>query len=330
MGMKENKEGKFQFWRLLQIDEQIRDGKYPNSSGLASYFEVSRRTIERDIEFLKDSYNAPIDYDRVKKGYFYSDTTFFLKSLFLSSDEFFAVAVFEKLMRQYRNTPIEEKLKNVFKKLTGLLPKEIINCDSIWLDESVTFITEPAPEIDPKIFSAVFEGAKTRRAVRFLYRSLEQAEAAERIAEPYHIVCQRGAWYVIAFCREKKELRIFAFSRMQKIKVLEKDCFEVPEDFKAENYIDTNFGVWLNRRTPFTVKLLFSADVGVFAEERIWSENQKIKVHKDKSVEVSFSTTQIEEIKRFVLGQGSTVKVLEPPKLVEEVKNEICKMQNMY
>ena len=97
-----------------------------------------------------------------------------------------------------------------------------------------------------------------------------------------------------------------------------------------EQYIDKNVGVWLNRREPFTVRLLFSSSVGVFAEEHIWNEEQAVRVHDDKSVEVSFKTTQFEEIKRFVLGQGATVRVLEPPELAHAVREEIERMREMY
>lgn len=75
-------ERRVQFWRLLRIDEEIRAGRYPTAEKLAALFEVSRRTIERDIEFLRDRYNAPIDYDAKRRGYFYASETFFLKSLF--------------------------------------------------------------------------------------------------------------------------------------------------------------------------------------------------------------------------------------------------------
>lgn len=323
-------EGKVQFWRLLRIDEAIRAGKFPSIAKMAVEFEVSRRTIERDIEFLRDMYNAPIEYDSVKRGYFYAEKTFFLKSLFLSDSELFSVALFEKTLRQYRNTPIEGRLKGVFEKLTSLLPGDLVSVNALWLDDGVTFITDPSPAIEPEIFEAVFSGVKRKRALQFFYRSLEQNEPSLRVCEPYHIVCQRGAWYVIGRCREKQDERIFSFSRMSRISVLDDETFEVPLDFKAEKYIDRNVGVWLRKNEPFTVRLLFSHAVGVFAEEHIWSEEQTVCVHADKSVEVSFKTTQFEELKRFCLGQGATVKVLEPVELVEAVREEAAKIARMY
>ena len=324
------KEGKVQFWRLLKIDEQLRAKRFPTARSLAKEFDVSKRTVERDIEFLRDRYEAPIEYDHSKCGYAYTQETFFLKSLFLTDEELFSAAVFEKALQQYRNTPIEGRLKAVFAKLTELLPDDAVSVNTMWLGDSLTFIPEPSPEISPEIFDAVFSGVKARRAIRFLYRSLTQTEAAVRTCEPYHIVCQRGAWYVIGRCADKNEERIFSFSRMSEIEVLKDRAFELPTGFTVEQYIDKNVGVWLNRREPFTVRLLFSASVSVFAEEHIWNEEQTVLVHEDKSVEVSFKTTQFEEIKRFVLGQGATVQVLEPPELLQAVREEIEEMRSLY
>ena len=324
------KEGKVQFWRLLKIDEQLRAKRFPTARSLAKEFDVSKRTVERDIEFLRDRYEAPIEYDHSKCGYAYTQETFFLKSLFLTDEELFSAAVFEKALQQYRNTPIEGRLKAVFAKLTELLPDDAVSVNTMWLGDSLTFIPEPSPEISPEIFDAVFSGVKARRAIRFQYRSLTQTEPTMRMCEPYHIVCQRGAWYVIGRCADKNEERIFSFSRMSGIEVLKDWAFELPTGFTVEQYIDKNVGVWLNRREPFTVRLLFSASVSVFAEEHIWNEEQTVLVHEDKSVEVSFKTTQFEEIKRFVLGQGATVQVLEPPELVQAVQKEIEEMRSLY
>jgi len=325
-----NKEGRLQFWRLLKIDEMIREHRHPTVASLAKEFEVSIRTVERDIEFLRDRYQAPIKYDSAKHGYTYTQDTFFLRSLFLTSEEFFAVAVFEKALKQYRGTPIEEKLKVVFAKLAELLPSDAVSIDTMWINDSLTFITEPSPELSFEIFQIVFEGVKTHNAIQFYYRGLEEVDKTLRRCEPHHIVCQRGVWYVIGLCLDKNEERIFSFARMQNAKVLQDHKFEPLKNFNVENYIDKNIGVWLTKREPFLVRLLFSPSIAVFAQERVWSSEQSVSLHKDGSVEVSFKTTQFEEMKRFVLGQGATVRVLAPDELILAVKKEIDKMKKMY
>lgn len=324
------REGHVRFWRIFKIDQMLREESFPSVKGLANLFEVSERTIERDIEFLRDRYNAPIEYNFEKKGYHYVDTTFFLKTLFLTGEELFSIAVIEKTLQQYRNTPLESQMRKIFEKIRVVLPHDLVSFDSMWVDNSITFIADPTPEINQNNFTKVFEGLKRRVSISFFYRSLDQNEPEQRVVNPYHILCQRGAWYLIAFCHVKNELRIFAFSRMGEVSLVEKMSFTIPSDFLPEAYIDPNIGVWLTTKESFTVRLLFSPEIGVFAEERVWSADQEVKVHPDKSVEVVFSTTQFEELKRFVLGQGSTVKVLEPAELVEAVRKEIEKISSAY
>jgi hypothetical protein len=62
-----------QFHRLLSLDERIRAGKYPNCTSFAREWEVNEKTIQRDIEFLRDSRGAPLVYDAAHKGFAYAD-----------------------------------------------------------------------------------------------------------------------------------------------------------------------------------------------------------------------------------------------------------------
>jgi predicted DNA-binding transcriptional regulator YafY len=103
--------------RILMIDEEIRSGAYPSVDKLAHRSEVTNRTIERDIEYLRDMYQAPIEYDRQKHGYYYSESNFFIKSGILTEGELFSIALFDRLLEQYRNTLIETAFRLIFKKI---------------------------------------------------------------------------------------------------------------------------------------------------------------------------------------------------------------------
>ena len=74
-------EEKVRINRVLMIDEAIRFGSYPSIAKLAEKAEVNERTIERDIEYLRNMYEAPIEYDRTRRGYYYSKQNFFIKSI---------------------------------------------------------------------------------------------------------------------------------------------------------------------------------------------------------------------------------------------------------
>jgi proteasome accessory factor B len=109
--MKGKPEEKVRITRILRIDDEIRTGKYPNSAVLAKKLEVTPRTILRDIDYLRFMYQAPIEYDFTKRGFYYTEPNFFIKSVILTEGELFSIALFDQFLEQYRNTPLEQKQK---------------------------------------------------------------------------------------------------------------------------------------------------------------------------------------------------------------------------
>ena len=326
--MSDKRNNKVQRYRLLQIDEEIRSGKFPNATSLSKKIEVSSRTIQRDIEYMRDMYKAPIEFDAYKNGYYYTEENFYIKSVPLSEGELFSVALFDQLLEQYRNTPLENDLRSVFKKIEMSLPNKI-TLDSSFLQNQTTFIPDQMGTINPENFSKIFSALKNRHVLDFEYRPLQKTTWMTRRINPLHAVCQKGNWYVMGFCHDKKDIRVFNFSRMQNV-TESKEKFDIPEDFNPDKYFDKEIGIWLSATKKYTVELLISAEIGTFALERSWNKNQKIEQRDDGSVWVSFETTQLPEVKRWVLGQGKTVKVLGPDELIAQVKDEVTAVLGMY
>lgn len=127
--------------RIRAIDAEIRSGSYPNSTDLAKKLEVGVRTISRDLDEMRLFYNAPIAFDRAKNVYYYTENSFYIKDISLSEGELFSVALFERLLSGYRNTPLETHLRSVFRKIAESLG-ERATIDTMYLDDSVTYISE--------------------------------------------------------------------------------------------------------------------------------------------------------------------------------------------
>lgn len=316
-----SREAKAELLRLHKIDDMIRAGGFPTAQEMADALEVSLRTINRDLDFLRDQYRAPLEYDAKNRGWHYTQKDFFIKYVPLKEGEFFSLALFDKLLMQYRNTPIEGQLRSVFRKIMRSLP-DSITVDSRFLSDDITFISDTLAQIDTRTFDAVMDALKSRRVLRFEYQPLQKTTFMERALDAYHVVCQRGNWYVIGRCHLKDDVRIFSFSRMRNVEVLD-ERFERPADFDVDKHIDSAMGVWASTKIPYKVRLLFDPSIGTFAAERTWREGQKTVQNPDGSVHVEFETTQLLEVKRWVLGQGRTVKVLSPPELIREIKSEL-------
>ena len=86
--------------RIYFINKQIRAGKYPNIAKLSELLEVQTRTIERDIEHMRDMMSADIEYDRKRKGYYYTSNNFQLPPLKLTEGEAVALFLGHKLLIQ--------------------------------------------------------------------------------------------------------------------------------------------------------------------------------------------------------------------------------------
>lgn len=323
-----SRECKNPYRRIIKIDSMISSGSFPTATQIAKANECSVRTVLRDIEEMRNFYDAPIEVREGTGGYYYSEPNFFLKSVMLSEGELFSVALFDQLLEQYRNTPLEENLRRTFEKITKALPDEV-SVDSTFLKSNLTFIPEKYGFIDGEVFTTVFDALKKHKTLEFDYRPLQKSTFMTRRLDPYHAVCQKGNWYIIGFSHDKNEVRVFSFARMKNVRATG-DNFKIPATFKAEDYFDKEVGIWLSAKKEYGVRLLVSPEIGTFALNKIWHSNQRITENEDGSVLVEFSTTQLPEIKRWVLGQGKTVKVLNPPELIEEIKAEAAAVQALY
>jgi predicted DNA-binding transcriptional regulator YafY len=313
--------------RLFVIDEAIRTGKYPNTEKLAAIAEVNSRTIQRDIEYMRDMFNAPIEYSPSHRGYYYSEPNYYLKSVPLTEGELFSIALFDRMLTEYRNTPLEDSLRKIFLKIVQSLP-ENVKADTGFLATQMTFIPGHAGMIDEKAFTTVFTALRIKQTVSFDYRPLQKSGYKRRSVDPYHAISQNGNWYIIGYCHDKGEPRLFSLSRVKNAVLTKKD-FTIPEDFNPDNYFDREIGVWASSRTPYDVELLVDNEVGAYALERQWQKGQQVEQRED-GVYMKFTTTQMPEVLRWVLGQGHTVKVLGPADLADMVKTEAERVRGMY
>lgn len=312
--------------RLFKIEQAIQELNYPSVQKLMDQLEVSRRTILRDIDELKIYYNAPIEYDRIKKGYYYSDNTYFVKNMMLTESEVFAVTGILPLMERYKNTPLSKTISKVYETLSQMLPNQVEVQTSFMND--VEFIEEPIPVIEESTFNSVFKATKLHQIMKYDYKKISATEYKQYELHPYRIFCQKGDWYVLGFSPKHNSFSSFSLARMKNIVLCEN--FEVDPDYEEKIHIDPNFGIWNNEKLPQKIELLFDKSINTYILERTWHKNQECHQNEDGSVYLSFTSNQDQETLFWVLKFGSRVKVLNPPELREKVMEEHRKALEGY
>lgn len=319
-----------QLFRFSYIDKMIRAGRYPNSRDLAERLEVSRRTISRDVEFLKDSLQAPLEYCPRHRGYYYTEAGYSLGFLKFTEGEILSLFLGHSLLTKCKGTPYEQTIVSAFKKICLSL-QETINIDFGQLSDHISFDLDPLRGEEKRIaefFSVIGEAIKENKIIKILHYSIVRDACQERLVDPYQIRFYRGAWYLIGYCKLRKAIRIFALDRIRTLTVTE-ERFTMNDDFDSEEYFSDAFQMF---KGPVThqIEIWFSSEQARWIKEKVWHPTQAIKENKDGSIIYSMATSGLFQVKRWVLGFGADAKVLAPDELIAAVTSELTVASSLY
>ena len=311
---------------IMEIDKAIRNGEYPNAASMNKKmgWTISRSTFLRYMDILKDTYNAPAEYDFRKNGYYYTDNTYFIQQMMLNEGELLTLSTILPMLDQYKNTPLEEAFRNLMQKLIEMLP-DSISVDSSLINNEVHFISDPITKLEDGVFESVLKATKLHRTLQLEYKTAESSDYEKRSFDPYHIICQKGSWYVLGYSHSSAAIRLYAMPRIRKC-VITETHFSIPEDFNLEQHIDPQMGVWRTDGETYRIEIEFATKLKTFVSERNWHKDQTLKENPDGSVYLSFNTNQLDQTAAWILSFAGNAKVINPPQLKEQIKKAAQKL----
>ncbi len=312
--------------RLLFIDKRIGEGRYPNCGSLAEEWEVSSKTIQRDLEYMRYQLDAPLEYSARHRGYFYTEKNFNLPAISIKESDLFAIYLAEELLQNYKDTPIYESLRSIFAKIQDSLPEK----NSLTLspaDTRFSVFLPPNTTIRAGIWETVFLGLRQLKRLKIIYQTPGK-DPATRKFDPYHAVRYSGDWYIIGFCHQRERVLTFSLSRILQATLLG-ESFSIPMDYDFHQVSSSRFGIHWGA-TEEHVKIHFSAEAAQYVLERQWHPSQKITENEDGSVDLDLTVDHTNELKRWILSWGRDAKVLEPENLSLEMKEEVERMKDLY
>jgi predicted DNA-binding transcriptional regulator YafY len=302
--------------RMLRIHQALEAGKFPNATTLAKELEVTTKTIQRDLEFMRDRLNLPVEFERVRNGYYYGSQVSAFPSMQITEGELFALVVAEKALQQYRGTSFEKPLLSALKKMAEKLPDNIaFNFTEV--EQTISFRTRAEPILDLKIFDVLAKAVSARQQLELNYRKPGQ-KAEARIVDPYHLANINGEWYLFAYDHARKDLRTFAPARIESVKQTGK-TFERSQKFSLEKRLRDSFGVH-SGAGKFEVVIRFAPRAADFIREKKWHPSQTLRELKGRGLELKMKLSSLAEVERWVLSWGGEAKVLKPRELAESVR----------
>jgi predicted DNA-binding transcriptional regulator YafY len=316
-----------QLERIMVIDHSIRDGEYPNADRLANMLEVSRRVIFNDREFMINRLGAPIEYDRERGGWYYTNKTWVLPGMIVTEGELLAFFLSVEISKRFLGSSLESPLRSAVEKISkGVKGPVTVDLDTLHLH--YTFSSPALVMSNEKILLDLQHAITHQHCIWMRYFTAGRLEFTERKVMPYHMHNYRGDWFLIGFDTLRTDFRIFLVGRIEKWKVLP-EKFERDETFDASEWMGRAFQLFGGGEVE-DVSIWFSPQKAQFIRERLWHASQRIDENSDGSLVLHMKTAGLLEVKYWVLNFGGGAEVLAPESLRQECITEIKQMQQVY
>jgi len=313
--------------RMLAIHNQLADGRFPNCFKLARELEVATKTIHRDIEFMRDQLGLPLAYDRMKHGYFYTESVGNFPTVQVSHGELVALLIAQKAVEQYRGTAFEKPLHSAFSKLAaGLQGESGIALHE--LTEAISFRPQGLAVTELDAFQTLAEATLKHREVCFDYRSLKNGTDEPRRVQPYHLGCLANQWYLIGRDGDRDAVRTFALARLQNVAETGA-TFAKPRDFSVTEMFSGSFSAFQTGRIERVV-LRLDAFAARLAAERKWHPSQELKSDRNGNVELRMEVSIAPDLENWILSWGDHAEVLKPKSLRDKIAAAAKAMAKKY
>ncbi len=296
--------------RLLAIVLEIQAKKHIRAEDLAATFEVTKRTIYRDVQALSES-GVPVvaipgqGYSLVE-GYFLPPLTF-------SADEAIMLLLGTDFVAQNFDAQYRRAAQSASHKIVAVLPDKLRQ-EVEYLESSIRFVALNGP-FAPETLQLLRRAIIQHRTVRFRYYSRPRDGTSStpslRDADPYALVHIGSVWLLIAYCHLRREKRHFRIDRMEDLVILDK-VFNRPVDYQINRE---------ERNRNVVVKALFDPETTRWVRENP-SYFQVAEAEQADGLLITLTIEQPGDILNWLLSWGSHVRILEPDFLREILLRE--------
>lgn len=298
--------------RLLAVTMLLLNRKRVSAKELADRFEVSLRTVYRDLDTLNQAGIPIVSYAGAAGGYEIMES-YRIDRQWLSLDELTALVAALKGMRSTQAID-PQSIDSLLDKVGALVarpdPGGLTGQEDELLIDLNPWQGGPA---EREKFSLLRQAVKQRQVLRIAYTNA-QGMPSERLIEPMGLVLKGYTWYVYAYCRERTDFRVFRLSRIKRAVAVE-EWFERRAAPLSE--LDSS---WQRRVDTKRIELVlhFRPKARVHAEDRF--DEEAIESLPDGSCIVRVQYPDEEWLVGFVLGFGAGVRVVSPPHLIAAVR----------
>ena len=319
--------------RFYKIDQLVTERRLVTFAEMLEALEVSRATLKRDIQYLRDRLNCPLIWDAEAGGYRYESgaahpgTQFELPGLWFNASEIHALLTMQHLMANLdKGGLLSPHIQPLMARLNGLLGTADNTAEEV--RKRVRIIGAAARRMHLSHFETVGSALLRRKRLVITYHARGTDEVTEREVSPQRLVHYRENWYLDAWCHLRKGLRNFSVDAIQKAEILEKPAREVSEK-TTDEVLGAGYGIFAGSKVEWA-KLRFTPERARWVAHEQWHPRQKGMEEADGSYLLEIPYADDRELMMDILKYGPDVEVVAPTTLRERVKDSLAQAARRY
>lgn len=317
------------FLRFARIHDELAKGAPVTAAALAAYFETSPRTIKRDIERLRDFYDAPIAYDRAARSYRYTAPFDFLTGLRLDADETLAVVLAGRTFAAWGESPLGRALTSALGKVARFAGSAVsVPAADLRAALHQPEADDPALDAEHRHFARLLHLVLAHREIEILYQKPSAARPERRRVRPLHLAYLDHRWTLVAEDPARAGWRKFLLGRIRDI-VATTTRFTPPPPEKIRAHLAGSLGRFTGEKI-LEVVLRFDATAAPYVREKPWHASQTLRALPDGVVEITLRLNNLIDVRRRVLACGRHVEVVAPPELRANIAAELAALAKTY
>lgn len=307
--------------RFHLIDMLLSNHGVVSFKTLQARLEVSRATLKRDLEYLRNRLNAPIVWDREAGGYRFERNgqvggQYELPGLWFSAEEIHALLTMQHLLANLdAGGLLGPHIQPLMARLTSLIGSGRHPAEEV--RRRIKLIPIAARRLPLDHFASLGSALLRRKRLYITYYAKGSDEITEREVSPQRLVHYRENWYLDAWCHLRQGLRSFAVDGVRGAEILDKPAREVPER-RLNAVLGAGYGIFSGQKVSWA-RLRFSPARARWVALEQWHPRQRGRLLKDGRYVLELPYSDDRELVMDILRHIPDVEVLSPPALRQNI-----------
>nr|MBP6315710.1 WYL domain-containing protein [Chitinophagaceae bacterium] len=282
---------------------------------------VSVSSIQKDIYAMRFDeglgFFAPIEYDKYKKGYVYTDPDYSINNIPVSEEDLQGLEMAIGILEQFKDLPAIKLFEDAISKIASSVKQSREHKG----DSKILLLDRPKRYKGIEFLTEMVEAIRQKKVMRIYYQPFNKTEVKKHTVHPYFIKEYNGRMYLIAkdiHPTKESIFLTFAFDRISEAIKMNQSFHE--EEMDKENYFNAAIGISLTGEKPEKIVLQVDHSQANYIKSQPIHHSQKIVKETKEHISIELDLVINYELVATILSLGDKVKVLKPATLAHRIK----------